>query len=616
MKNYRILIALTIVLNFFLSSAAARFAFLSDMHVSPHTPNDSALRLAVKEINGLNLDAVIVGGDISNEGSDEQIRNVAEILKDLKHPLYIIPGNHENNWSQSATKTFNDIFGNDRFIFRVDSLIVVGINCGPYMKMGDGHIKQEDLHWLNSELKKQLRPGDKVLSINHYPVRENDLDNYIEYAAVLSKFPVIGHINGHYHSWIGYDIEDLPGVMVRSLDMRKNNFGYTLIDVQGDWTHIYDKQIGAKPIAKYAFANATNHPALKKRIACSEAINVVSPEGFEITKLWADSASVFTRVSLDDRNIYFGTSEGEAKSISKKDGDLNWSISVPDSASLFASMSPLANRILSIPYSSGILFVDAETGKTKRVESTPGFPYVADGIVSGDEYFQGGYGKFELRKRNGGKIRNSYTDINNYCQGRPAVNEDVVIFGAWDTNLRALDRKTGKLLWKWNNGKSANMYSPGNVVPVIANGRVYIVAPDRFMTALDLKTGKELWRDNSHRYRESLGVSEDGKRVYSKTMDGELVAVSTETPEFQEDWICDMGLGYDHAPCPILEKDGVIYSGSRNGRVVAVDADKHQVLWTAKLGSSEVNGFEADPETGDIYLSLIEGTIYKISSKK
>ena len=34
-----------------------------------------------------------------------------------------------------------------------------------------------------------------------------------------------------------------------------------------------------------------------------------------------------------------------------------------------------------------------------------------------------------------------------------------VIFGAWDTKLRSLDRRTGTLRWQWDNGKTANLYS-------------------------------------------------------------------------------------------------------------------------------------------------------------
>ena len=53
--------------------------------------------------------------------------------------------------------------------------------------------------------------------------------------------------------------------------------------------------------------------------------------------------------------------------------------------------------------------------------------------------------------------------------------------------------------------------------------------------------------------------------------------------------------------------------GSRRGMLAVFDARTHQRVVSYKMGSSEVNGFEVDPTTGDIYCSLIEGSIYRIT---
>ena len=81
---------------------AQKLAILSDIHVTPGNANEGKLKLAVQEINTLDVDAVLVTGDLTNEGSDEQLLNVKSILDGITKPLYVIPGNHENNWSQSA----------------------------------------------------------------------------------------------------------------------------------------------------------------------------------------------------------------------------------------------------------------------------------------------------------------------------------------------------------------------------------------------------------------------------------------------------------------------------------------------------------------------------------
>lgn len=606
------LLALSLCTLASIGASSQRFAVLSDVHVTPGNANEQALRDAVDEINTLDFDMVFVCGDLTNEGSDEQIFNVHSILSKINKPLFVLPGNHENNWSQSATKTFIDTFGNDRFVTEIDSLVIVGINCGPFMKMGDGHIKQEDLHWLQKTLDERVTPGKRVLSLNHYPIRKDDLDNWQEYASLLLKYPVIAHVNGHYHSWKHYNIGGIEGAMVRALDMRDSKPGYAIIEVSPDWTHFYNKVIGQAPKPVYAFANKTKHKPLKDAAKTSYTV----PAGFEIDKVWTDSASIFTRLAFDKENVFFGTSLGQARAVNKNNGTLTWN--VPTGASLFSRPVLTNAKTLAVPTATGILLVNPTNGKIIRNYPSSQGPYVADGLLSADgkAYIQGGYKRIERRNPSNGKIVWQYDSLFNYCQAAPVIYKNDVIFGAWDTNLRSLDLKTGKLNWAWNNGKTANMLGPGNVVPVVTENQVIIVAPDRYMTAIDRHTGKQIWRNNDHRYRESLGVSEDGTRAYAKTMDGELVAVSTEKNNFDELWTLDMGLGYEHAPCIVLEKDGVVYAGSRRGIVTAVDPVGKKVLWSLPLGVSEINGFDVDPYTGDVYVSLIEGSVFRIKKQK
>jgi len=590
---------------------AQKFAILSDIHVTPGNANEGKLQEAVVEINASDVDAVIVSGDLTNEGSDEQLRNVKQILDGIAKPLYVIPGNHENNWSQSACKTFNDLWGNDRFVFTVGKLVVIGMNCGPFMKMGDGHIKQEDLIWLDKTLGEVVKPGMKVLSVNHYPLLD-DLDNYDDYARILMKYPVITHQNGHWHRWRQYDTYGIIGLMVRCLDMGGGDYGYTLMDVDldHDWIHVYNKTIGKERDIRYAYKINTDYYSIDER-----KTNHYVPQGFEVQRVYADDASIFTRLGIDKDNIYFGNSMGYLRVIDKKKAKLKWEYKT---TSMLFSRPAVADKIVALPTGDKrLIWLDKKSGKVLTEVAARG-PYVADGVVADGVLYQGGFKSFQAWDVKSMKLLWEFNDINNYCQAEPFVGKDDIIFGAWDTNLRSLDRHSGKLNWSWNNGKTANLYSPGNVVPAVTNDRVVIVAPDRYSTALDRATGRQLWRhhDNAVKVRESLGLSEDGKRAYAKTMDGTIVAIDTQSNDYRELWTTDCHFGYEHAPCIVLEKGGYVYAGSRRGMLAVLEASTGELVFTYKMGCSEVNGFEVDPVTGDIYCSLIEGTIWRISNKK
>ena len=609
MKRLFSFAAVMVLLTLVAQGGAVKLAILTDVHVTPGNANEGKLREAVAEINATDVDAVIMSGDLTNEGSDEQLRNVKGILDGITHPLYVIPGNHENNWSQSACKTFNDLWGADRFVFTIDNLVVVGMNCGPFMKMGDGHIKQEDLIWLDSTLNVMVKPGMQVLSVNHYPILA-DLDNYRAYVDILKKYPVITHQCGHYHHWRLYETDGINGVMLRALDMG-GSYGYTLMDIDLDrqWVYIYNKVIGADPEQMYAYHINTDY--YTSQLNESEFLPEYEYQQrlkFKLKPVIADNASIFTRVGVDSKNLYFGNSLGYCKAVDKQTGELRWQYKTD--AMLF-SRPAVSDKFIVLPTSDKrLVWLDKKNGKLKWQYNADG-PYVADGIVKDGILYQGGFKTFQAWDVKRHRLLWHYDSINNYCQAEPVVDGNDVIFGAWDTYLRNLDRRTGLLHWKWNNGRDVNLYSPGNVVPVVTPDHVVIVAPDRYATGISRKSGEQLWREkNDNKVRESLGHSVDGKVAYAKTMDGTLVAMSTGD-RYELLWTVDLGFGYEHAPCIVLEHDGFIYCGSRRGMLAVVDAATHQLVFSCPLGSSEVNGFEVD-ENGDIYCSLIEGTIWRI----
>ena len=602
-RIFALLVAVAIV-SVTLQAGVVRLAILSDVHVTPGNLNMKKLTEAVTEINATDVDAVMMTGDLTNEGSDEQLQTVKGILDGITHPLYVIPGNHENNWSQSACKTFNDLWGNDRFAFTVDKLVVVGMNCGPFMKMGDGHIKQEDLLWLDSTLNAMVKPGMKVLSVNHYPILD-DLDNYRAYVDILKKYPVVTHQCGHYHSWRLYETDGINGVMVRALDMGNRNFGYTLmnIDLDRQWITVYNKVIGETPVVMFSYRINLDYytPQLPQE-------DYTVPAGFDLRRIVADNASIFTRVGVDKKNLYYGNSLGYCKAVDKQSGELRWQYKTDG---MLFSRPAVSDKSVILPTSDKrLVWLDKKSGKQQWQYEAQG-PYVADGVVRDGILYQGGYMTFQAWDVKSHSLLWNFDSIQNYCQAAPVVDGGDVIFGAWDTVLRSLNRRTGELNWEWFNGRPTVQFSPGNVVPVVTPDHVVIVAPDRVTTAIDRKSGKQLWREkNDNKVRESLGRSADGKVAYAKTMDGELIAMSTGD-KYELLWKVDLGFGYEHAPCIVLEHNGYIYCGSRRGMLAVVNAATHQLEFTYRMGTSEVNGFEVD-DRGDIYCALIEGTIWRI----
>ena len=210
-----------------------RFAWLSDTHVGSDTGADD-LRAAVRDINGMTgVQFVLISGDVTEFGSDEQLKQARLIMDSLNLPYHVIPGNHDTKWSESGCLTFSRLWGNDRFVFDAGGLRFIGLHEGPRMRMADGHFAPEDLRWLDSVLA-AARPDIPLIFVTHYPL-DSGIANWYEALDRLkergTRFALVGH--GHRNMVSSY--EGLRGLMGRSnLRAGKPAGGFTLVTVTGD----------------------------------------------------------------------------------------------------------------------------------------------------------------------------------------------------------------------------------------------------------------------------------------------------------------------------------------------------------------------------------------------
>jgi outer membrane protein assembly factor BamB len=152
-----------------------------------------------------------------------------------------------------------------------------------------------------------------------------------------------------------------------------------------------------------------------------------------------------------------------------------------------------------------------------------------------------------------------------------------------------MNKNTGNLIWKWNNGSSVRNFSPAACVPVISGNTVFIVAPDRYISAIDIETGQTLWRNNDATVRESIGISKNKKMIYGKTMQDTIVAYNASREKQSAAWKMHCGFGYEHSPSVLIEKKGLLFFGTRSGVVYCINPRKQTIVWVHKIDNSMVN---------------------------
>lgn len=580
-----------------------KFIQLTDLHVSVGNDNDFLLQNIVKEINNSDFEFVVVTGDLTNRGADDELKEVHSILSQLKKPYYVISGNHETNWSESAGLTYKKIFGEDRFVFSKGDYLFIGFPCGPYMKMGDGFVKHEDVLWLDKTLKDNLKNSNKkVLNFAHYPL-DKSVSNYKEVLSVLEKYPTVASFCGHGHTLKKYDFSGLSGIMgtsITSLDGKTKSYNQVIISK--DSISIYQKEIDKPGVFRFSVRSKPSKIEIPK-----DTLTMQAP-------FLKDIASIYSLPAFDKKNLYFTNSIGEIKSVNLKNKNVNWKTETGNS--IYFSPIIIKNNLVIGTIEGNLVGFDTQSGKQKWTIPVGGV-LVGSPIAENNKIYTASSTAFICADAVTGKVIWQNNLPASYSQGTPLIQGDKIIFGVWDSYIYCLNKNTGNLIWKWNNGNDKQiLYSAGNVNMVSTKNRLYFVTPQRFLTVLDIETGKTLLRTSKWKIRESMGKSQDGKWFYGKTMDGELVRVPlndeielTEENVIAQSKVLDLKLGYEHNPAGILENKNKIYIGSRKGEVIIIDAEKFEIIKQINLGSSSINGFTVD-DKGQVWASLIEGGIF------
>ncbi|MBK8606235.1 MAG: PQQ-binding-like beta-propeller repeat protein [Chitinophagaceae bacterium] len=569
--------------------ASFRFAFISDTHIgSPNGSAEEDLRRTVRDINSMSdIAFVVLTGDITELGTNEELKLAKQILDSLNVAWYIIPGNHDTGWSESGGDMFATVFGYDKFSFEYNGIRFLGCASGPYVRMSDGHVPRSAVNWLDAEIKK-LRPGQPVIFLNHYPIDEG-LDNWYEITDRLKNYNTWAVLCGHGHANKAMNFEDIPGVMGRS-NLRAKSLvgGYNLVEVKKDSMNFSERRPATETLKPWTGVQleTRNFDKNKKFVRPDFEINRKYNAVKEVWRYSSDANVISTPVVANDM-VIFGNQNGDISGISIKDGTKKWEFKTK--GSIFSSPASLNGKVVFGSADGNIYCLNSKTGKLIWKTKT-GAAVLASPLISDEDVFIGGSDHtFRKLNLNTGKTIWSYTELSGPVVSTPILYDGKVIFGAWDKNLYAVDKNTGSLFWKWNNGSSIRNYSPAACIPVTHDGVVYIVAPDRYITAINITTGKTLWRNNNATVRESIGISADGKWVYGKTMQDTIVAYKTSREMQTPAWKMHAGFGYEHVPSMLIEKDGSVFFGTKNGVVYSIDPATQKINWAHKIDNSMVN---------------------------
>ncbi len=566
------------------------FALLTDTHISSSNPRPMEdLQRSIADINqNPEIEFVVVTGDLSESGDHASLQSIKDALEQLNVPFYAASGNHETTWSESGVMDFSRVFGDSRFAFTHNGMYFIGFNSGPVIRMADGHVAPQDIAWLKHNLDSVSAVGDAPIFVfTHYPLRNGDVDNWYDVTDVLRQHNVQCVMGGHYHRNMLHDCDGIADVLNRSNLRDKDGInGYSIISIT-DSIRFNEKRIGeaaqhwlSLPFGKkeYGPSNADLRPNFD-----------VNKEYPHVQRVWhkALRGGIYSTPVTDGKSLFIGDDVGVMYSLNLKTGKTNWTF---DTGMRIVGSPAVSEGVVVFGSANYTIYgLNAKTGKELWHITTNQAVMGAATIHEGIAYIGGGDGRMFAINIHTGKVKWSFDELKNYVLTRPLVYNNKLYFGCWDTHFYALNLADGSLVWKWNNGNGNPKLSPASVWPVATDGKIFITAPDRYFTCLDAETGEPVWRTKEYKVRETVGLSEDGKTVYSKCMWDTVVAMDATTHEPITRWATHADFGYEHNPAMPLEKDGTLWVSTKNGLLLGMEAQTGKVLWRHKIGNSILN---------------------------
>ena len=314
-----------------------RFAFLSDTHIgSPDGKAEEDLKRTVADINQMHdISFVVITGDITELGTNDEIKRAKQLFDELKIPYYIIPGNHDTGWSESGGDSFIKIFGNDKFSFEYNGIRFLGCASGPYLRMSDGHIPRGAINWLDKELK-NVKPQQPVIFLNHYPI-DNSLDNWYEITDRLRYFNTWAILCGHGHANRAMNFEDIPAVMGRSnLRARAEVGGYNLVDIRSDSMIFTERRPAVETLKPWTGIKIeTRHFATNKSFKRPDYS--INEKYRQVKEKWrfSSAANIISTPAVAGDDVIVGNQDGFLVCLSLKDSKQKWSFKTK--GSIFSS---------------------------------------------------------------------------------------------------------------------------------------------------------------------------------------------------------------------------------------------------------------------------------------
>lgn len=195
-----------------------KIVHLSDLHITKDgveiwgTNTLSHFQQAIDVISQIDdIDAIIVTGDLSNDGSNWSYSYIHNCLKKLGVPVFCCPGNHDNLENMQFVNS--EFFHISDYHINIDGYDLFVMNS-TISGMSRGLLCEDSMSWLDEKLSNSCNPA--IIAFHHPAVDPGGwlnrklLDNKEEFVKLVSRYSHVKLVlYGHIHYYIQQLVNDI-----------------------------------------------------------------------------------------------------------------------------------------------------------------------------------------------------------------------------------------------------------------------------------------------------------------------------------------------------------------------------------------------------------------------
>ena len=251
-NKYIVIITLLVVIISCAKREQKPFSFVqlcdSQLGMGGYEHDLKTFKQAVKQINALDTDFVMLCGDLVHEANESSYADFKNILKGLKIPFYVASGNHDvGNIPNDTTLSFyRKTIGKDYYEFQHKNYSFMVTNTQLWKINVENESDKHD-NWFKETLEFQNRQQYPIFVIGHYPLYTEFPEEEEHYynlplgkrRRILELFKqnnVVAYLSGHTHKLVVNDYENIQLVSgeVTSKNFDNRPLGFRLWEVSSD----------------------------------------------------------------------------------------------------------------------------------------------------------------------------------------------------------------------------------------------------------------------------------------------------------------------------------------------------------------------------------------------